>query len=125
MLEHVAIASEMVRVCAHVRPDLGAQLREAWLAWWRRNARVQETLLALKQDTAKVEDKHGAPEPSPSVISRREAAEILGVYRALRLSLCHQVEEQAQRGNLRFVGSCGEVLRNLSSGHLDYRPPGN
>jgi hypothetical protein len=65
-----------------------------------------------------------AAEPSPSVISRREAAEILDGYRALRLSLRHQVEEQAQRGNLRFVRNCDEVLTNLSSGHLDYRPSG-
>jgi len=85
---------------------------------------VQETLVALKQDAARVEGKNGAAEPSPSVISRREAAEILDGYRALRLSLRHQVEEQAQRGNLRFVRNCDEVLTNLSSGHLDYRPSG-
>ena len=123
ILEHVAIASEMVRVCAHVRPDLGAQLREAWSAWWSRNARVQETLVALKHDAARVESKNGVPGLSPSMISRREAAEILDGYKALRLSLRHEVEEQAQRGNLKFVRNCDEVLVNLSSGHLDYQPP--
>jgi hypothetical protein len=50
-------------------------------------------------------------------------AQLLDGYKAVRLSLRHEVEEQAQMDSLKFVRDCDEVLADLSSGHLDYRLP--
>jgi len=49
MLEHLAIVSEMMRTCGHMRPDLAVQLHDAWMAWQMRNARVPKTLDALRE----------------------------------------------------------------------------
>jgi chromate transporter len=57
-------------------------------------------------------------------LSPAKAAEIMGAYKALREGLRRQVEEQVQRGNLNFMHNCDQVLVKLSSGALDYRPPG-
>jgi hypothetical protein len=124
MLEHVAILLEMMRACIHVRPDLAAQLRDAWSAWSVRNASVQETLAKLRQDATAENSKEDAPQPYLSVVSRSEAARILNAYKASRITLRDQVEEQAQLGNMKFVSNCDEVLAKMSSGRLDYRPPG-
>jgi hypothetical protein len=124
MLEHAAIVSEMMRACGHTRSDFAVQLRAARAAWWIRNASVREVLAGLTKDAAGAMREHGGLAPSPSAVSRARAAEVLDAYKALRVALRRHVEEQAQRGNMNFVRNCDEVLAKLSSGALDYRPPG-
>src|SRR5689334_19747953 len=120
MLEHMAIVSEMMRVCSHVRPDLATQFRDAWSAWSVRNARVQETLARLRQQATAENSNKDAPLPSLPERSRVEAAKILEAYKALRITLRGQVDEQAQRGNMEFVSNCDDALAKMSSGRLDY-----
>jgi hypothetical protein len=124
MLEHAAIVSEMMRACGHTRSDLAVQLRAARAAWWIRNARVQQALTELTKDAAGARSKDSGLAPSQSAVSPAKAAEIMGAYKALREGLRRQVEEQVQRGNLNFMHNCDQVLVKLSSGALDYRPPG-
>jgi hypothetical protein len=124
MLEHAAIVSEMMRACGHTRSDLAVELRAARAAWWIRNARVQEALAELTEDAAGGASKDSGLALSPSAVSPAKAAKLLDGYKELRQSLRQQVEEQARRGNTNFVRNCDEVLAKLSSGALDYRPPG-
>jgi hypothetical protein len=125
MLEHAAIVAEMMHACRHTRSDLAARLSEAWSAWWTRNGRVQQALAALTNDAAGVRSEEGAPEISRSLVSPAEAGEILAAYKTLRQLLRRQVAEQAQLGNIKFVGNCDEVLAKMASGRLDYGHPGN
>jgi hypothetical protein len=125
MLEHAAIVAEMMHACRHTRSDLAARLSEAWSAWWIRNGRVQQALAALTNDAAGVQSEDGAPEISRSLVSPAEAGEILAAYKRLRQLLRRQVAEQAQLGNMKFVGNCDEVLAKMASGRLDYGHPGN
>jgi hypothetical protein len=125
MLEHAAIVAEMMHACRHTRSDLAVRLSEAWSAWWTRNGRVQQALAALTNDAAGVRSEDGAPEISGSLVSPAEAGEVLAAYKRLRQLLRRQVAEQAQLGNMNFVGNCDDVLAKLTSGLLDYAPSGN
>ena len=125
MLEHAAIVAEMMHACRHKRSDPAARLGEAWLAWWTRNGRVQHALAALTNDAAGVRSEDGAPEISRSLVSPAEAGEVLAAYKRLRQLLPRQVAEQAQLGNMNFVGNCDDVLAKLAAGRLDYGPSGN
>jgi alkanesulfonate monooxygenase SsuD/methylene tetrahydromethanopterin reductase-like flavin-dependent oxidoreductase (luciferase family) len=121
MLAHAAIVAEMMHACGHTRTDLAARLADAWLGWWARNAKVQQTLAALRKRAAAVRSEERAPEISQLHISPAEAGEILAAYKSLRQLLRRQVEEQAQQGNMKFAGNCDDVLAKLTSGRLDYR----
>jgi hypothetical protein len=123
MLEHLAIVSEMMRTCGHVRPDLTAQLHDAWAAWQERNARVAETLEALRQDAAGARSLKQVPARSPIAIPPAKAAEFVMAYNALKQTLRHQVEDQMRTGNMKFVRNCDEVLAQFWSGHFDYHSP--
>jgi hypothetical protein len=125
MLEHAAIVAEMMHACRHTRSDLAVRLSEAWSAWWTRNGRVQQALAALTNDAAGVGSEDGAPEISGSLVSPAEAGEVLAAYKRLRQLLRRQVAEQAQLGNMNFVGNCDDVVAKLTSGLLDYAPSGN
>ncbi|MBO0738628.1 MAG: hypothetical protein J2P48_18990 [Alphaproteobacteria bacterium] len=120
MLAHLAIVSEMMRTCGHVRPDLAAPLHDAWAAWQVRNARVLEILDTLRQDADRANSPKRAPPGAPLAKSRAEASELVMGYEALKETLQHQVEDQVRKGNMRFVGNCDEVLAKFSSGRLDY-----
>jgi alkanesulfonate monooxygenase SsuD/methylene tetrahydromethanopterin reductase-like flavin-dependent oxidoreductase (luciferase family) len=121
MLAHAAIVAEMMHACGHTRTDLAARLADAWSAWWARNAKVEQTLAALRQRATAVRSEERAPEISQLHISPAEAGEILAAYKRLRQLLRLQVEEQAQQGNMKFVGNCDDVLAKLTTGRLDYR----
>jgi hypothetical protein len=121
MLAHAAIIAEMMHACGHTRTDLAAQLADAWSAWLARNAKVQQTLAALRKKASAVRSAERAPEISQLHISPAEAGEILAAYKRLRQLLRRQVDEQAQQGNMKFAGNCDDVLAKLMSGRLDYR----
>src|ERR1700746_2424900 len=121
MLTHAAIVAERMHACGHTRPDLAARLADAWSAWWARNAKVEQTLAALRQRATAVRREERAPEISQLHISPAEAGEILAAYKRLRQLLRREVEEQAQQGNMKFADNCDDVLAKLMSGRLDYR----
>jgi hypothetical protein len=123
MLEHLAIVSQMMRTCGHMRPDLAAQLHDAWTAWQMRNARVPETLDALRRDAAGATSQERVPAGSRIAISPAKAREFVIAYEALKQTLQHQVEDQMRMGDLNFVRNCDEVLAKFWSGRLDYHPP--
>ena len=100
MLAHAAIVAEMMHVRGHTRTDLATRLADAWSAWWARNAKVQQTLAALRKRATAVRSEEGPPEISQSHISPAEAGEILAAYKRLRQLLRRQVEEKAQPGNM-------------------------
>ena len=123
MLEHLAIVSQMMDTCGHTRPDLATQLNDAWVAWQARNARVPETLDALRQAAAGANSQERGPAGCPIAISPAKAREFVMAYEALRQTLQHQVEDQMRMGNLNFVSNCDDVLAKFWSGRLDYPPP--
>jgi hypothetical protein len=122
MLEHLAIVSEMMHVCGHMRPDLAPQLYDAWTAWQLRNARVPEILDALRQDAAGANSEEGAPAGPGIATSPAKAREFVMGYEALRQTLQYQVEDQLRTGNMKLVRNCDNVLAKFTSGRLDYHP---
>jgi hypothetical protein len=107
MLDHAAIVEQMVRSCRDARPELADAFQAARQAWWGRNAEVRATIDDLKRDP---DDARGR--------------EFLAYYEAVVLSLRAQMEHQRAQGHTEYAGRCDDVLRDLASGQLDYRPEG-
>jgi hypothetical protein len=129
MLGHIALhgCARSPEPChPHTRSDLTSQLRAARSKWWIRNASVRDVLAALTEDTAGAMSEHGGLGAISvecfACKGRRSSGCLQDVARSVALR--RQVEEQVQRGNMNFVRNCDEVLAKLSSGTLDYLPPG-
>jgi hypothetical protein len=105
MLDHAAIVEQMVRSCRDSRPELDAALDTARRAWWNRNAEVREAIDELTRDADDARSR-----------------EFLDYYRTLVMSLRAQIAHQRMQGHTEYAERCDGVLRDLTSGHFDYRP---